>query len=128
MPPRSPFRRLRPQLRARIIATYAIGALIVASLIGVVAYYSARSTILGQAINADELTTESNAKLFTPYLDEVNVAPGELQSALQNIDAAGGEIESASAWVPAFHSEPAVTDFSILEGMNPPVSFAISQL
>src|ERR1700735_2164515 len=69
-PLRSRMRHLRPQLRARIIGTFAIGALVLSGLVAAVSYFSSRSTILGQAVNADELTAEGNARSLQATLGQ----------------------------------------------------------
>src|SRR5665213_1053246 len=55
-------RRLRLQLRARITMAFALGALTLSGTVAAITFLSARSSIVGQAVQADEATALTNAR------------------------------------------------------------------
>lgn len=63
-------RHLRIQLRARITLAFSFGALALCALVAAITYFSARSTIIGQFVNAAAATTHANAvTLASPSSD-----------------------------------------------------------
>jgi len=90
-------------LRARVIAAFAIGALLLSTLLSVVTYSVTRSNLIDSRedealVNAENAATLINAKLtetsgvssLVPVMTEVIVPPGTLQGMLYN---------SVSQWV-----------------------------
>src|ERR1700728_1052503 len=53
---------LRLQLLPRLTTAFALGAFVLCIAVAGIAYFSARSTIGGQAVSADESTTYLNAE------------------------------------------------------------------
>jgi signal transduction histidine kinase len=123
-PRRVELRRLRPQLRARIIAAFGLGAFVLSASIATTAYLSARSTIVGQAVATAESSAQSSESLLQSQLQ----IPGKVTIGnLEALDNAGGVLRSASILYPALSSpnSPIVDDLGNFEGRNPPVNLVL---
>jgi two-component system sensor histidine kinase MtrB len=122
-PRRGALRKLQPQLRARIIAAFGIGALVLSTSVAATAYLSARSTIVGQAVSAAETSALKSDSLLLPQLQN----PQQVSQAnLLSIDDAGGVVRSASILYPS-QSNPnrsIVDDLTNFESLNPPVAIS----
>ena len=132
-------RQLRPQLRARITAVFAIGAFVLSGLVATFTFFAARSTIVGQAVSAAEQTAQGNAAEFTGALSLASASPPtapnsaaaraaraatatELRVALANIDNTGRVVHSGSVYYPSSHSQlgvAALNDLNILQARIP---------
>src|SRR5579862_9792012 len=85
--------RGRPGLRARIIAAFGIGALVLSTSIAATAYISARSTIVGQAVSTAESSAVNDELLIQKDVaGSAYVTPEELEA----VDLAQGVVRSAS--------------------------------
>ena len=126
-PRRVALRSIRPELRARIIAAFGLGALVLSASIAATAYLSARSTIVGQAVSTAETSAQSSQSLLLSLLQNpASVKVGDLES----VDNAGGVLRSASILVPALTSPntPIVDDLGNLALGNPPVALTFASL
>src|SRR5216684_7225922 len=107
-PRRVAFRTIRPQLRARIIAAFGLGAFALSAAIATTAYLSARSTIVAQAVSTAETSAlKSEALIQSQLQNPLHVTQGNLLS----IDDAGGVVRSASILFPSeSNSDPTIVD------------------
>jgi signal transduction histidine kinase len=120
-------RNLRPELRARIIAAFGLGALVLSTSVAATAYFAARSTIIGQAVATAETSAESSEKLI---LSELQNPQQVTQTSLLSIDRAGGVVRSASILYPTAsnpNSSP-VDDLANFESLSPPVALTTSDI
>src|SRR5487761_1991424 len=98
----SRLRNLRLQLFARITMAFSLGALVLCLAVAAIAYFSARSTIAAQAIQAAEATALTNARTLqsvTPDSAGLNIL-----AQLTGFDSADGSLslyEFHSNWIVA---------------------------
>ncbi|HWD24857.1 MAG TPA: HAMP domain-containing sensor histidine kinase [Acidimicrobiales bacterium] len=126
-PRRVALRTLRPQLRARIIAAFGLGAFALSAAIATTAYLSARSTIVGQAISSAENSALKSESLIQSQLQNPQQVS---QGYLLSIDDPGGVVRSASILYPT-ESNPNRTildDLVNFESLNPPVTISRNEL
>jgi signal transduction histidine kinase len=114
---------LRLQLLPRLTTAFALGALVLCLAVTGIAYFSARSTIEGQAVSSAESTAQTNAgqiQLITPSPDLENVL--EKMSAIDTADNSLSLYESKGQGGPSWIDASPFTFSNAFSNLDLPTS------